>query len=206
MLQTEATINRILGLPSKSDVAADFLRVFPIHTDQNPTVTEMREWARKHALPGREMAPHFRTLKQAIQLARAFDADKLTLKEQQKASCPDAVARLLMPDLRHLKQEVLVVVALDTQNNPIAREEIYRGTLNASVIHAREVFAYAIEKRAQSIILAHNHPSGDPEPSDDDIRTTKRLMESGKLLDISVTDHIIIGDGIWYSMKQEGIL
>ena len=85
-------------------------------------------------------------------------------------------------------------------------EAIFTGTLNASVFHPREIFKYAIENDANSIVLAHNHPSGDPSPSQEDIRATKQLIEAGNQIGIKVLDHIIIGDGIFQSLKEENFI
>ncbi len=97
-----------------------------------------------------------------------------------------------------LKKEVLYVVLLDTKNKVIGEKEIFVGTLNSSLIHPREIFNYAIKESANSIILVHNHPSGDPKPSKDDIETTKKLIDFEKVLGIPVLDHVIVGrDKYW---------
>ena len=83
---------------------------------------------------------------------------------------------------------------------------IFEGTLNASVFHPREIFRFAIEESANSIVLVHNHPSGDPQPSQEDIRATKQLIEAGNQIGIKVLDHIIIGDGIFVSLKKESFI
>ncbi len=116
------------------------------------------------------------------------------------------VARLMMPSMRDLQKEELHVLCLDTKNNVTKQRRIFEGSLNASIIHPREVFRFAIEQAAASIILVHNHPSGDPAPSPEDIHATRQLIEAGKLLNIPVTDHVIIGDACYISMKEEGII
>ena len=88
----------------------------------------------------------------------------------------------------------------------LAESKVFEGTLNASVFHPREIFRFAIEQAANSIILCHNHPSGDPQPSQDDIRATKQLIEAGNQIGIKVLDHIIIGDGIFVSLKEENFI
>lgn len=103
------------------------------------------------------------------------------------------VVDLLGGKLRNLKKESFILLALDTRSRLIKEIEVSRGSLNASIVHPREVFKDAITASAASVILAHNHPSGDHAPSDDDIKLTKRLIEIGKLVDIEVLDHIIIG-------------
>ncbi|MBU1179736.1 DNA repair protein RadC, partial [Patescibacteria group bacterium] len=109
-------------------------------------------------------------------------------------------------DLHNHKKEHFVVFYLDSRNQEIKRETISIGTLNASLIHPREVFEPAIAHHSAQIIVAHNHPSGDPEPSEDDIEITKRLQEAGKILGIEVTDHIVVAKNGFYSFKEQGIL
>lgn len=103
-------------------------------------------------------------------------------------------------------EEILVMLCLDTKNKVIACHEISRGSLNSSIVHPREVFKRAVLSNANSIILGHNHPSGDPSPSQEDINITKRLKECGAMLGIEVLDHVIIGDNSYTSLKDKGIL
>ena len=103
-------------------------------------------------------------------------------------------------------QEVFGVLILNTKNKIVAVHEISRGTLNASMAHPREVFKPAVLHNAASIICFHNHPSGDPEPSRDDIGLTKRLFEAGKIMGIEVLDHIIVGDDRYISLKERGVM
>ncbi|MNG08972.1 hypothetical protein D3C84_923670 [compost metagenome] len=95
---------------------------------------------------------------------------------------------------------------LNTKNQVVARETLSIGTLNASLVHPREVFREAIKRSSASIICAHNHPSGDPAPSPEDITLTQRLREAGTLIGIEVLDHLIIGDGKFVSLKERGLL
>ena len=127
-------------------------------------------------------------------------------EEKYQISAPSDVARLMMSSVRDLKQEVLYVLCLDTKQNVIKRRQIFEGSLNASIIHPREVFRFAIEEAAAAILLVHNHPSGDPAPSKEDIRATKELIAAGNHIQIPVLDHIIIGDGIYTSLKEEGAI
>jgi len=113
------------------------------------------------------------------------------------------VADLLMDEMQYLKQECFKILLLDTKNKVIKVEGISLGILNASLVHPREVFVKAIKQHSAAIILAHNHPSGDPEPSPEDKNITKRLFDAGELLGIPVLDHIIIGRGTFMSFKQE---
>lgn len=126
--------------------------------------------------------------------------------EQYKISEPKDAANLLMEDMRNLKQECLKVVMLSTKNVVISIKEVSVGSLNSSIVHPREVFKEAIKKSSASIIVIHNHPSGDPTPSSEDINLTHRLCECGKLIGIELLDHIIIGNGIYISLKEKGIL
>lgn len=103
-------------------------------------------------------------------------------------------------------QEVFGIVILNTKNKIVAVHEVSRGALNSSLVHPREVFKPAILHNAAAIICFHNHPSGDPEPSRDDIEITKRLVEAGKIMGIGILDHIIVGDEGYVSLKQMGVM
>ena len=108
----------------------------------------------------------------------------------------------MMPGLRALQKEVLLVLGLGAKNVVIAKQQIFEGSLNASIVHPREVFRFTIEQSAASIILVHNHPTVDPKLSAEDIRTTKQLREAGKYIQISLLDHVIIGDRDYTSLKE----
>lgn len=111
-----------------------------------------------------------------------------------------------LADLRDHKKEHFVIFFLDARNQKIARETISVGTLTMSLVHPREVFEPAIARSAAQIILAHNHPSGDPEPSAEDIRVTEQLREAGKILGIAIVDHIVVAAAGFRSMKSCGLL
>ena len=119
---------------------------------------------------------------------------------------PDEVASLFIEDMRYLKKEYFKVLLLNTKNEIIMIENISIGSLNSSVVHPREVFYTAIRKSACSMIAVHNHPSGNPSPSQMDIDVTRRLVEAGELLGIKVLDHLIIGDGTYVSLKEKMLL
>lgn len=113
-------------------------------------------------------------------------------------TCAKDVYNMFIDEVRDFKKEVLFVVLLDTKNKPIKIKEVSVGTLTGSLIQPREIFKEAIKENAYSIMLVHNHPSGNPEPSKDDIEMTKQIIEAGKILSILVLDHVIIGrDGYW---------
>ena len=118
---------------------------------------------------------------------------------------PDDAFRLC-DDLRHQKKEYFVAILLDTQSGVMRRATIHVGTLNASLVGAREVFREAVRDGASSIIVAHNHPSGDPTPSPEDVQVTRQLVMAGSLLDIPVQDHIVIGDKEYRSLKRMGLM
>jgi len=130
-------------------------------------------------------------------------AQQASRGERKEMSQPDAVAEYLS-DLRKERREFFIALLLDSKNALIRRAVIHIGTLNMSVVGAREVFREAIRDGAASIILAHNHPSGDPTPSVEDIHITKELKKVGQLLDIPVLDHVIIGDPAFVSLRRTG--
>jgi|SRR5690554_6914792 len=119
---------------------------------------------------------------------------------------PLDVVDYLIGEMRYLTQEHFNVLLLNTKNTVIGLENITKGIVNASLVHPREVFKKAISKNATSLILAHNHPSGDPTPSSEDKSITKRLVEAGEIIGINIIDHIIVGDGNYLSFREMGML
>ncbi len=119
---------------------------------------------------------------------------------------PITIAKYYMEHLRHEEQEVLIVMLLDGRNHLLGEQTISRGTVNATLITPREIFVEALKYHAVSLILVHNHPSGDPTPSDCDREVTERVYTSGELLGIRLLDHIIIGDQKYVSFREQGIL
>lgn len=140
-------------------------------------------------------------IKAAIELGRRLSlqspADRMII------SSPADVAGLLMYEMGAFEREHLRVVLLNTRNHVLGIEELYRGSLDASTVRISEIFRAAISKNAASIILVHNHPSGDPNPSSEDISLTKADREAGFLLDIELLDHLVIGQGSFISMKEQ---
>lgn len=116
------------------------------------------------------------------------------------------VIEIFMARLSKMKKEVFNIVMLDAKGNIIGIDEVSVGDLTSSIVHPRETFYSAVKKSASSIICVHNHPSGDPTPSDEDIDTTKKLAKAGKILGINLLDHVVIGDGKYFSMKEKGII
>ncbi len=136
----------------------------------------------------------------AKRLARASAKDGLVFH------LPSTIADYYMEDMRHRKQENMKLLMLNTKSKLVGEADISKGTVNASLISPRELFIEALEKGAVSIILLHNHPSGDPTPSEHDIFTTKRIQEAGKLIGIELLDHIIIGNNCYMSFAEEELL
>ena len=122
--------------------------------------------------------------------------------EHQQIVSPNDAAALLQPFMAHLDHEELRVLVLDTKNRVVANIQLYQGTVNSSVLRASEIFRQAIVRNCPGIIVAHNHPNSDPTPSPEDIEVTKQLLEAGRLLDIELLDHIIIGNPRFTSLKE----
>ena len=112
----------------------------------------------------------------------------------------------IITNVQEEAQEVFGILVLNTKNKIVAVHEVSRGTLNASMVHPREVFKPAVLHNAAAIICFHNHPSGEPKPSKEDIETTNRLVEAGKIMGIEVLDHIIVGDDKYTSLKEMGVI
>lgn len=140
----------------------------------------------------------------AIELGKRIYSQ--TKKQNFKITSPLDVSNLLMDDMKFLKKEHFKIIMLDTKNKVISIENISIGTLNSSLVHPREVFTSAIRRSSASIILVHNHPSGDPTPSNEDIELTKRLTECGNLLGIKVLDHVILGYNKYTSLQERDIV
>jgi DNA repair protein RadC len=150
-------------------------------------------------------------LAKAAQIKAAFELGRRleTFSEhisQEKIKTPEDVIKSVKNKLKGKKKEHFIVLSLDTRNHLIDTQIISIGSLDSSIVHPREVFKEAISASAASVIFIHNHPSGDPEPSEDDIKLTKRLIEVGEILGIEVLDHIIICDNIYLSMKSRNLL
>ena len=140
----------------------------------------------------------------AIEIAKRLSM--LGKEEKIKINSPADASKLLLGNMRFLDKEHFMAILLDTKNGVIATEEISVGCLDGSLVHPRELFKVAIQKSAAGIIIAHNHPSGDPAPSKDDIKTTERLQEAAGIIGISLLDHLIIGDGCFVSLKEKGVI
>ncbi|UII57968.1 DNA repair protein RadC [Cytobacillus spongiae] len=146
----------------------------------------------------------------AIQVLAAVEIGRrisnLSYDDRYVIRSPEDGAKYVMNDMRFLTQEHFVCLYLNTKNQVLHKQTIFVGSLNASIVHPREVFKEAFRRSAASIICLHNHPSGDPSPSKEDIEVTKRLAECGKIIGIDVLDHLIIGENKFVSLKEKGYL
>ena len=142
-------------------------------------------------------------IKAAIELGRRLALE--SPEERPTVNSPADAAALVAYEMSALEQEHLRVILLDTRNRVQEIVEIYKGSVNSSQIHVGEIFKPAIRRNAPAIIVVHNHPSGDPTPSPDDVAVTRAIVQAGKLLDVEVLDHMVIGQGRWVSLKERGL-
>ncbi|WP_240732935.1 DNA repair protein RadC [Jeotgalibacillus sp. S-D1] len=146
----------------------------------------------------------------AVQIMAAIEMGRrianLTFNDRYVIRSPEDGANFLMNEMRFLQQEHFVCLYLNTKNQVIHQQTVFIGSLNASIVHPREVFKEAFRRSAASIVCAHNHPSGDPSPSKEDIDVTRRLVECGKMIGIDILDHLIIGEKKYVSLKEKGYM
>lgn len=142
-------------------------------------------------------------IKAAIEIGRRLAVQ--SPEERPEVHTPADAAELVCYEMGALEQEHLRVILLDTRNRVLSIERLYIGSLNASTVRVGELFRAAILRNAASIIVVHNHPSGDPTPSPEDIALTRSMVQSGKLLDVEVLDHLVIGHNRWVSLKERGL-
>lgn len=143
-------------------------------------------------------------VKAALELARRLS--RYSDLPRSAIRSPEDAAGLVMEEMRHLDREHFRAILLNTKNQVITVDNVSVGTLNSSTVHPRELFRNAIKRSAAALILLHNHPSGDPAPSREDIDITGRLVQAGKIVGIEVLDHVIIGDNKFTSLKAEGLI
>lgn len=140
----------------------------------------------------------------ALELGRRLMAE--APQERYQIRSPEDAGRLLRPMIGHKPQENFVVMYLDTRNRVLDHEILYKGSLNTSLVRVSEVFRGAVRRNCASLVVAHNHPSGDPSPSPEDIALTRRLVDAGKLLDVEVLDHLVIGQNRHFSLREHGLV
>jgi len=139
----------------------------------------------------------------ALELGRRLMAE--SPEERWQIRAPSDAAHILMPLIGHKEQELFAVLFLDTRNRVTAREILYQGSLNTSLVRIAEVFRGAVRRNCAALIVAHNHPSGDPSPSPEDVALTRRLVEAGKMLEIDVLDHLVIGENRYVSLRERAL-
>lgn len=176
------------------ELSNKILKLIGTENIQNITVADLRKIKGLGPVKAAEIIS-------CIELGKRF----LKVKQPLAAISPQAVFDSLK-DIRELKKEHFIAIYLDTSNQEIAREIISIGTLNASLVHPREVFEPAVRTLAASIMLVHNHPSGDLKPSHEDLLITKKLVDSGNLLDIHILDHIIVSESGYTSLKERKLM
>ncbi|MBP2098663.1 RadC family protein [Enterococcus rivorum] len=179
-------------------LASSFLNHFEnLHTLKQATVTEMMEVDGIGKVKALE-------IRAAIELGTRIQES--TQLKYGKVSSSYQIAQNLMGEMKDLQQEHLVCLFLNTKNEVTKKETIFKGTLNQSIAHPREVFRQAVKYSAARVIIAHNHPSGNPTPSEQDLLFTKRIKECGEMMGIELLDHIIIGQEEYLSLREENFL
>ena len=173
-------------------------------------LTEFKGLAGLHRTPFEELchqhgigAAKAAQIKAAIELGRRMALE--SPDDRPTVNSPADAAALLAYEMSALEQEHLRVILLDTRNRVLDIVEIYKGSVNSSQVHVGELFKPAIRRNATALIIVHNHPSGDPTPSPDDVAVTRAIVQAGKLLDVDVLDHMVIGQGRWVSLKERGL-
>lgn len=177
-----------------------------IHSGQGKTgLTDIHQWSLERLMKVRGIGRV-----KAIQIRCLCELSKRMAREAASSgldfSSPQTIARYYMEDMRHRKREVLKLILLDSRSRFISESDISTGTVDMALISPRELFIEAFQRGASYIILMHNHPSGDPAPSREDIRITRRVYEAGMLIGIGLLDHIIVGDNCFFSMKEKGLI
>ena len=142
-------------------------------------------------------------IKAAIELGRRLSLE--APEEKLTINSPGDAAALVQYEMSALEQEHLRVILLDRRNKVLGIVEVYKGSVNSSQVRVGELFKEAIRINASAMIVTHNHPSGDPTPSPDDVAVTRAIVQAGKLLDVDVLDHLVIGQGKWISLKEKGL-
>jgi len=196
-LATSELLALVLGTADAPGLSADLLGAFgSLHQLAQASKTQlMKVRGIGEAQAGRLVA--------ILELSRRLQGPPAG--ERLRVTSPADGANLLLGRMAHLQQEELWVILLDTRNRVLDIATIYRGSLNTSVVRIGEVFRPAVEAPAAAVIVAHNHPSGDPSPSPEDVNVTRQIVQAGKLLDIELLDHLIIGNGIFVSLKERGL-
>ena len=197
-LATTELLALVLGVSAAPGIAADLLARFgTLHRLARASKAQLMQ------IQGIGEAQAAR-LVAILELSRRLQAPPAD--EKLRVVSPAEAAAILAPRLAHLDQEEMHVVLLDTRNRVLGIQAVYKGSLNTSVVRVGELFRAAIEAPAAAMIIGDNHPSGDPAPSPEDVNVTRQLVKAGKLLDVEVLDHVVIGQGGQYiSLKERGL-
>ena len=204
---------------SDADLLAIILRTGTRNSDVFNLVSEVLQLdkVKKYGLPGLLRVSRSDLLKidgiGSVKAAQIMAVAEISRRIRVTSACesvsfckPETVSDYYMEELRNLDRERVIAVFLDTRYKRITESVLSIGTVNASVLDARELFSEALKHNAVSFILLHNHPSGDPTPGRDDISVTRKIKEAAKMLELNFTDHIIIGDNRFFSMKEHGYI
>ena len=140
------------------------------------------------------------------ELSRRIAQAKIGSEDELVYDNPEVIGNYYMEEMRHERQEIVMILSLSSRGRLLGKRIISRGNINSAILDPREIFAEALSRRAASIVLLHNHPSGDPAPSEEDIEITGRIAEAGELMGIPLLDHLIIGDRSYVSMRMSHIL
>ena len=202
-LSTTELLAILLGSGTKGESAIELARkiMLKFKTLRNMSHTDIRKWREIKGLGDAKICK----IKAAIEIGRRLAEERIK-SEKVTVKKPKDVAEMMMPRMRDLKIEVFKTIYLDGKNQIIDIVEIEEGSTNYANPIIREIFHKALENFASSIICVHNHPSGDPQPSMEDKSFTDALVEAGKILNIKVIDHIIIGDNIYYSFAEHNLI
>lgn len=196
-LSTVETIAAVIQTPDAVSLAAEIYAHFgSLMRLAKATLTELCRF------PGVGPATAAR-IKAAIELGRRVHLEPA--QDRPHITSPADVADLIMDEMSLLDQEQMWVLVLNTKNYVITVDKVYQGSVNASLIRISELFRTAIRENAPAIIVAHNHPSGVPTPSPEDVHVTRQIVEAGKLLDVDILDHLVIGRGRFVSLKERGL-
>ena len=197
VLSNAELLSIVLGTGSSSaNVIRQMQTLFASMSLQELLTLDFGELSSKYLLGDVKAAQ----LQAVLELARRLTIPSDTARYQIVS--PADAANLVMADMSHLTHEELRVICLDTKNRVVANIRLYQGTLNSSVLRAAEIFRPAITRNCAGIIICHNHPSGDPKPSPEDIEVTKQLVGAAKLFDIEFVDHLVIGNHRFTSLKE----
>lgn len=184
------------GIIIAQDLFARFKTLDNIYTATTQELTQTKNVGK--ILAGKILA--------SLELSRRLVEHCVTERKTEPITTPESLYELIKSKVSNHHKEHFFVCSLDTRNNLIAVDEISIGTLTASLVHPRETFEMAIRRHAAQIILAHNHPSGETDPSEDDLKITKRLVDAGKIMGIDILDHLIITNQKYLSFKEKNLI